>query len=384
MKPTHTIDPSGDTLFILQNANAPFAVLPPSITLQTQQRGLHAAKADEPQISKDKPEVRMRLSSKHLTLASAYFEKLTTSGFKETTPQDGYSYVITAQDWDEEALLAMMNIIHGRTAKVPRIVSLEMLAKLAVLVDYYQCHQTVQFFAETWIHHLKESFPFRFRRDVLLRLTVSWVFSEATTFMTLTKAIILESNEPVDSSGLPIPQAIIDALNQSREDVIAGTISGLHSLKTQFYESDGGCSFECSAIYLGALTKGMSKMNILDPVPKRPFLGHSLLALKQAVCAIKEPSWQSTCPKTYTVPEIPNELFSSRPKAASPFSATRPIARPLFGSSSASPPSAFSVSFKAPSSRVVNLCSISAKTRPIITEQLARANGLVLKDFVKK
>jgi hypothetical protein len=212
MSPTiHEIDPKGDTLLILRNANAPFAVLPPPPD-EIPQKGeseLGSSPADKPQDPDKEPEVRMKLSSKHLALASTYFEKLTANNWKETTPEDGYSYVVHGRDWDEKALLILMNIIHGRTSKVPDSISLEMLAKISVLVDYYQCHEAVGFFAKTWIKHPAVFSPFVNGRDVFLRLSVCWVFSEAGTFSMLTETIIQESKGPIDSLGLPIPHGII-------------------------------------------------------------------------------------------------------------------------------------------------------------------------------
>jgi hypothetical protein len=41
--------------------------------------------------------------------------------------------------WDAEAVQILMDIIHGRTRSVLKAPSLEMLAKIAVLVGYYEC-----------------------------------------------------------------------------------------------------------------------------------------------------------------------------------------------------------------------------------------------------
>lgn len=104
--------------------------------------------ACEPQpedtISNPEPETRMRLSSKHLTLASRYFKTMLTAPWKETLTQAGQQqHAISAEGWDAEALLVLMRIIHGRTQGVPRVVTLDMMAKFAVLVDYYDCHEVV-------------------------------------------------------------------------------------------------------------------------------------------------------------------------------------------------------------------------------------------------
>jgi hypothetical protein len=93
--------------------------------------------------------VRMRVSSSHLILASSYFKRMLRGGWKEdcTLCAEG-CLTIYVEDWDPDALLILMNIIHGHTRKVPRTVSLEMLAKLAVLVDYYECIEVVEVLSE--------------------------------------------------------------------------------------------------------------------------------------------------------------------------------------------------------------------------------------------
>ncbi|EHK19697.1 uncharacterized protein TRIVIDRAFT_181786, partial [Trichoderma virens Gv29-8] len=302
----YEIDPIGDTLLILHNANAPFAVVPAQEERSESGSALDDKPTGEPQNADSKPKeedskpqdadskptLQMRLSSKHLALASKYFQKLTTSNMKETTPEYGYSFVINANDWDEKALLVLMNIIHGRTTKVPRSVDLEMLAKIAVLVEYYQCHEAVEFFAKTWLGPLSTSIiiPKEGERNFMLRLVVCLVFSENFNFWLLTKTIIWGSKKPINSLGLPIQQDIIDALNKSREDAIRVTIADLNGLRRRLCQ-DQSCSFECSSIYLGALVKAMTKMQVMDSPMVKPYRGLSLLMLEQAIRDIKEPSW---------------------------------------------------------------------------------------------
>lgn len=322
----YEIDPSGDTLLILQNANAPFAVLPSSGP-QAKQKASDSTPDDKttgkapdadskpeeegskPKNADSKPTVQMRLSSKHLTLASRYFQKMTANNWKESkeaTPEVGYSYVINANDWDEKALLLLMNIIHGRTSKVPRYIDLELLAKIAVLVDYYQCHEAVSFFSQTWLSSIFIVIPRKGEREYMLRLVVCLVFSEVFNFQLLTKTIIWGATGPIDSLGLPIQQKIIDALNKSREDAIETVVAEFFEVRRRLCE-DQAHSFECSSIHLGALLKAMSKMGVMDHTSVSPWPGHSLLSLEQAVRDIKEPTWKSNCTETSTPPKESTE-----------------------------------------------------------------------------
>jgi hypothetical protein len=53
---------------------------------------------------------------------------------------------ISAEDWDEDAFAILMNVFHLRNYRVPCSITLEMLAKIAVLADYYKCEESIQLF----------------------------------------------------------------------------------------------------------------------------------------------------------------------------------------------------------------------------------------------
>lgn len=216
------IDPNGDTLFVLRCSDAPFAADDPSelwpITLspywtpeQKQNEGISIISTQVAVVAPvSTSEIRLQLSSKHLALASTYFQRLMLNGWKETKEQNGYAYTITAEEWDPNGLIILMDIIHGRSGKVPQTVDLETLAKIAVLVDYYGCHAAVHFFSEIWIKNLGQPLNFlSYSRELLLRLFVTYVFSDHFAFLTLTKTIITESRGPIPTLGLPIPQAMV-------------------------------------------------------------------------------------------------------------------------------------------------------------------------------
>lgn len=104
---------------------------------------------DKPDHS-DPAEVNYRVSSRHLVLASPWFKRaLSEEGWSEFSrnPEDSLFHV-KAADWNEEALLILLNILDLRNGKVPRAVSLEMLGKIAVLVDYYECGEALEVFTE--------------------------------------------------------------------------------------------------------------------------------------------------------------------------------------------------------------------------------------------
>lgn len=215
------IDPNGDTLFILRNADTPFAtdssfeLWPRALPLfwtPDQQQNEHKLQTSAlvAEVARDETaEIQMQLSSKHLALASTYFQRMMANDWKESKSENGYAYTITADDWNADALIIMMNIIHGQTQKVPKSVDVEKLAKIAVLVDYYECHKAIHWFAEVWIGRIREPRYMSYSRDTLLRLFVYYVFSDNDAFTKLTKTIIFESRGPIHTLGLPIPKELV-------------------------------------------------------------------------------------------------------------------------------------------------------------------------------
>ncbi|KAL7903881.1 hypothetical protein GGI35DRAFT_490969 [Trichoderma velutinum] len=281
MEPTlHKLDANGDTLLTLSNSNQLFvnyrppwkSALPQHDVLKELQLWTIPTGSTKKSTTGS---IQMQLSSKHLQLASDYFTKMMTNdSWKESMPKDGFAFSVSANGWNEEAFLTVMRILHAQTTTLPQIVNLEMLAKIAVIVDYYQCHGATDFFTKAWITKLEEPLPTSFGRSLLLRFLVSWVFSEADTFRQLSQIIIRESIGPANAQDLPIPEAIIDALDKERQDIVSGVILGLHNLKVQFCQGKDGCSLNCSSISLGALMKEAVK-NIPEPSYTSPAHGAS-------------------------------------------------------------------------------------------------------------
>lgn len=85
-----------------------------------------------------------------------------------------------------------MHIIHGHNRQVSRLVGLELLAKIAALVDYYACYEAVEVFAELWLLGLKShsELPSQVGRDLVLWLFISWLFADADIFTSVTSTAL--------------------------------------------------------------------------------------------------------------------------------------------------------------------------------------------------
>jgi hypothetical protein len=277
--------------------------------------GLYSESLDETSSmmsESEQPGVRMRVSSSHLILASPYFKRMLRGDWKEacTLRAEGRLTIYVEEDWDPDALLILMNIIHGHTRKVTRTVSLEMLAKLAVLVDYYQCPEVVEVFSEMWINQLKGTLPETYSRDLILWICISWVFHQSYEFEVTTGIALMQSEGPMQTLRLPIPKIIVgrfavrlrnttplttrtEKIDQQRQESIDQIITALHDLLDGFRESREPCSFECDSILLGALTKQMHTRGLFSPRPALPLLGFNFATTAKSIRDIHSPVWIS-------------------------------------------------------------------------------------------
>ncbi|KAL2256006.1 hypothetical protein VTK26DRAFT_2357 [Humicola hyalothermophila] len=337
MEGPHEVDPSGDLIITLRNPRAPFAEAAteaqpavkegsaiateapaieetlteeaPAVVAEddaTDAESTHAINLDNlleagsREHGEDRPlsetsEIQMRVSSKHLILASPYFKAALNGPWREaaSVSADCCRY-IHADDWDPQAFLILMQIIHGRNRQVPRLISLELLAKIAVLVDYYKCHEAVEAFAALWLQETKSKsqLPTQVSRELVLWLCISWVFGNADIFTSVTRTALQQSQGPLATFGLPIPERIVEAIDRRRQEIVGKVIAALYSLLVYFRDGLDQCSFECSSMQLGALTKEM-RAKRFEPKPQLPFLGYSVAETIKAARSIRSPTWRS-------------------------------------------------------------------------------------------
>ncbi|KAE8349896.1 hypothetical protein BDV28DRAFT_163312 [Aspergillus coremiiformis] len=237
---THVIDPEGEVMLVLQNPNAPFAVW----------EGDSESKKDD---TLQKQEFRILVSAKHLTFVSPVFKYALEGNWKEgNVVRAGRVVEITADGWDLEALLMLLKICHCQHHQIPRTISLELLAKILVLADCYQCFDTLRYFTDTWIGDLeKTTFPEQYSRDVLLGVWISWTLKVPTLFKQATVVAVWHAKHKITSIGLPISQKVIDHINRERRKLIGEIFSRLDKLEGDLIDAPRSYSFECRSIMLG-------------------------------------------------------------------------------------------------------------------------------------
>ncbi|KAI0098781.1 hypothetical protein GGR51DRAFT_423278 [Nemania sp. FL0031] len=312
----HILDPNGDVIIHLRNSNAPFAVLRKdeelyvptklnesskrkrvkyeSVTVAPPGHGGNTvvSKAREvPSIAS--PQIDFRVSSAHLILASPYFQKALDGPFKESQPGIDDLRHVDASDWDAEALLTVLQIIHGRNLQVTRYLDLEMLAKIAVIVDYYECYETVYAFAELWYQQIKKKLSrSRLDRDLILILHVSRVFRWASEFKAATHIALLHSKGPLHTLGLPIPESITSAINDQRVVTLRAIGRILRTLAANLRVPIPACTLSCASMNLGALERQIKNEKELNGLELfGPLDGKSVALTTEATRTIQTPDW---------------------------------------------------------------------------------------------
>ncbi|KAI1655229.1 hypothetical protein F4813DRAFT_398564 [Daldinia decipiens] len=304
----YKLDPEGDVLLTLHNPDALFAVWhedwdKDGSSIHKDQSSIEQnvpPPGDDPQSESNAHSdneapftVQFLLSSKHLILASKYFKSTLCGPWKEgVSPDSDNVRHIEAEDWGVYSMLFLMRVIHGYNSKVPRDLPLETLAKIAVLVDYYQCHEAVMLWSDIWIESLKESIPTTFNRDLILWILVAKVFEKDDLFKKATKVALEDCRGELPTLDLPIME-VANKINEKRQEFISRVFAHMYDLLGLLREQKKGCSFECSSILLGALTIQLHEKGILDRQPTFPYPGHSISSATSMILNFRSPSGMS-------------------------------------------------------------------------------------------
>ncbi|KAL6897660.1 hypothetical protein GGI43DRAFT_409566 [Trichoderma evansii] len=314
--PSYELDPRGDVLLTLRQPNLHELVWGTSTSVNPadgQEAGNLFGVFEEPEsepepgsestlASSDKSNgtdeseaITFRLSSRHLCLASPIFNAMLCGSWKESagSVELQLSYDIAATEWNTEALLLLMNIIHGHHRKVPHSVDLDTLAQLSILVDYYECYEIIEFFAHLWIDKLSSKLPTSYGRESVIWLFVSWVFSKDAIFEKMTELALKECEKPLDTMCLPLPPLLLSDIEEKRTLSLYNILSALGELREDLMKGKKGCTFECSSMLLGSLIKEMDKHEINEDQLLESFSDRSIAQFKSTLLGFQKPVWYS-------------------------------------------------------------------------------------------
>ncbi|QKD57004.2 uncharacterized protein FOBCDRAFT_139514 [Fusarium oxysporum Fo47] len=254
------IDPNGDTLVILATKQDP----PPS------------KEPTEPAGTTESPtfiEKHFLCSQKHLTLASRRASKLFSSAFKEASKQDDGLYHWNFGDvFDVQAFEVVLKIIHGKTRGVPQYAGLDLLSKVASIVDDLECYDALSFCTERWLSSYSTLYTLPERMDKTLAqlILVSFVFANKHIFRKCIQRAARYTCEGMPTFDLPIRADIPRRIEESRTEVLQYLVDVLYKVHDDLLQRKLGCSEGCRALLLGSLLQVMAAA-CLYPRPESPF-----------------------------------------------------------------------------------------------------------------
>ncbi|KAJ0421384.1 hypothetical protein BJY00DRAFT_311996 [Aspergillus carlsbadensis] len=323
---SYAIAPDGDVTLVIRNPNNFFAswITPPAAEETTEPLSStidtpdSANAADETELEVVKPppvdEVRFRVSSAHLMLGSPYFKSSLTGPWREAEALRAHEPIeMHCLSWDTEAMLIFLRILHAQPWKLPDTVETELLAKLAVVADYYGCQRLVKYYATEWIAPVDMEGPVEGMRALYLGLWISWFFRHSHNFMAYSSLIIQHAKTAVDHYyGLPIPSSVIDALNKRRIQELDHVFHRIHEEREKLLDPNGPCTETCRTFMLGALIRNLHEHNMLDvsPAYKGLSLVHMVWHLKFCIPPHwKEASLEDKSVGPYTYHSCPYSTF---------------------------------------------------------------------------
>ncbi|KAF5591092.1 hypothetical protein FPANT_5825 [Fusarium pseudoanthophilum] len=240
-------------------------------------------------------ELRYRVSSAHLMLASPVFRAMLDGPFKESSRNEDGCFEVKTSECSAQGLLILLDIIHGHHRDVPKTIAFSLLTEMAILVDYYQCHEIVEMFAENWIAAVvqEDKIEGSDSQTNISRLFISWVFGKIELFNSVVYSLIKFTARPIQTD-LPLPSTILDSLEERRQSSTNRVLDNLYELLDSFWSKDGSCGKECTAIMLGTLIKQMLRFGLKVPRPMGgpPAQEKTLLELQEFAAQLESPTWR--------------------------------------------------------------------------------------------
>lgn len=152
-----------------------------------------------------------QVSLAHLATASPTFKRELQSCGEHQKDGNGFSR-LECSNWDPEAFEILLNTLHTRYRRVPKQLTLEMLAKVAVMVEHYKCWEALEPISQTWIRHVRvhHPMPLEYCKDLVLWMLIAWVFKLPKEFTRTTALALRQCREPsIQDMHVGIPTSIL-------------------------------------------------------------------------------------------------------------------------------------------------------------------------------
>ncbi|KAJ4141788.1 hypothetical protein NW768_001006 [Fusarium equiseti] len=253
-------------------------------------------------------QICLLVSSTHLTLSSPVFKAMLDGSFSESKRNEDNLFELKTFEWNAEALVILLDIIHGHHRSLPKTVTLDTLIEVAMLCDYYQCEEIVEVFADRWITALSEDKPYE-EQATMDWMFIAWVFQKDMLFTAKVAATLQHSRIPVQTD-LTLPSmitgtfsmnlsiyskgtdGIAEKLEAQRLKLLNEVLDNLYGLHESLWVTNDNCNRECASMLLGSLMKQMREAGLM-PRPKEllPSTVRSVRGLRGFVSGLETPVW---------------------------------------------------------------------------------------------
>ncbi|KAM0342714.1 hypothetical protein ACHAPU_009325 [Fusarium lateritium] len=230
-------------------------------------------------------QIRMRVSSRHLIRASPMFRRMLEGQWKEGTSsssQNGVREIFTT-GWDAKALAIVLDIMHGRHRENPLDFNLGLLARIATIVDYYQCQEIVQRFAGIWTDEIKACDASIV--ECLLAIYVTWVFGSNKRALSYLSATVLRHSKglsDIDLRDLPLAE-ILGTIDDKRQEFISRIKTCLTDFDIRRSDKPAEIWKESCCLARYVLGQEEKKAKQLGSLLVAPYHGHSLISIADEV-----------------------------------------------------------------------------------------------------
>ena len=132
--------------------------------------------------------MRIRASSKALSLASPFFAAMFSPRFAESKPVScGENRNITLLDDDPSAMITLWNVVHMKSSRVSAA-SFDAVEKLSILCDKYDCAEALSPWSRQWLSKWQGSMN---GQDGYLKMIyVSYGFNDHDSFWKATSNVL--------------------------------------------------------------------------------------------------------------------------------------------------------------------------------------------------
>ncbi|CAK7245308.1 MAG: hypothetical protein STHCBS139747_006884 [Sporothrix thermara] len=235
------------------------------------------------------------------------------SRYSPTEEADGRIHIVL-EGLDADAVTTVLNIVHGRAGKdrVPKTVSLEALARIAVVVDRLKLHDAVEVYADRWVDAIglpsitASSSPSP--RELALWIYIGYVFQRDAVFREATRLAATLLTGPLPAlANLPLRAKIAQDVDAQRQeaigqalDILEGAVDKLVTSTTSEEEEEdeekddnNSNTVNSDTFLLGALLRTLHRHKAIWPRPSSPYVGVSMAAIAGAAHDVQTQTWRT-------------------------------------------------------------------------------------------